>query len=276
MLLIQALMSRRAPAVARTMAFQKDLLRWQAAMESGVVSEGRETEEAQAELPRSMSQEEPAAPEMPIATAAQKSAVGTQLIPSTDVAPENLFEKPVAAEPIAAKGSKTRDTTAHSEALPSYQAAIRDQSVDSAEPSQPPGIDDQPPALRQHDAGESTAGRSEAQPKQVSGPATTLETEYGGVFFLLSLALYLYIYGDFTSPAEPGLELNIWDFLALMAFELTDGEIANDPLWDELASLAGRPRSVRPGLGFDPPDDGVSPANGSPHFPKVTCRSRNS
>jgi hypothetical protein len=45
-----------------------------------------------------------------------------------------------------------------------------------------------------------------------------------------------------------------------MAFELTDGEIEKDPLWGELASLAGRPKSVRPGLGFDPPDEWRAPA----------------
>ncbi|HET8889465.1 MAG TPA: hypothetical protein VFQ41_11225 [Candidatus Angelobacter sp.] len=254
MLLIQALMLRRAPAVARTMAFQKDLLRWQAAMESEAVSEDRETEEARAELPRSMSQEEPAAPEMPIATAAQKPVTEMQLIPSPDASPEHLFEKSVAAEPMAAKGSETRDTTAHSEALRNWPAAIRDQSVDSAEPSQPRQIDNLPPTFRQDESSKSTGGSTEAQAERASEPAIALETEYGGVFFLLSLALYLYIYGDFTSPAEPGLELNIWDFLALMAFELTDGEIAKDPLWDELASLAGRPTALKPGLGFDPPD----------------------
>src|SRR6478609_6642813 len=43
MLLIQALMLRRAPAVARTAAFQKDLVRWQAAVESLSASEDSET-----------------------------------------------------------------------------------------------------------------------------------------------------------------------------------------------------------------------------------------
>ncbi len=37
--------------------------------------------------------------------------------------------------------------------------------------------------------------------------------------------------------------------------ELTGGEIKKDPLWDELASLAGRSKSTMPGLDFDPPNE---------------------
>jgi hypothetical protein len=256
MLLIQALMLRRAPAVARTVAFQGDLLRWRAAIESATASEDRETEEVQLELPHSLSQEKPPASEMPKATAAQKPACGSQVVvPSPDVPQDNLAEKALAAEPVMAAASETHDTPAHRAAASSQQSAIADQSAGIEGLSQPERIDDPSLALWLDESSESAAARKEAQLERASEPATTLETEYGGVFFLLSLALYLYIYGDFTSPAEPGLELNIWDFLALMAFELTDGEIEKDPLWDELASLAGRPKSVSPGLGFDPPDE---------------------
>src|SRR5205823_84186 len=74
MLLIQALMLRRAPTVARTAAFQKDLLRWQAAVESLAAIEDRGTEEVQQERPRGTLQEKPYAPEMPEATAGQERA----------------------------------------------------------------------------------------------------------------------------------------------------------------------------------------------------------
>jgi hypothetical protein len=255
MLLIHALMLRRAPAVARTAAFQKDLLRWQAAVESLAVIEDRETEEVQEELPRGASQEKPSAPEMPVITAGQERAAGSQTVaPLPDVTPEHLAEKAVAAEAVVAAEIDVRDAQVSRGIPTTKQPAIADESVNSAEPSASRQIDDQTPALPQESTSEYAAGSEEAQPERASEPATTLETEYGGVFFLLSLALYLYIYGDFTRPAEPGLELNIWDFLALMAFELTNGKIEKDPLWAELAALAGRPKSVRPGLGFDPPD----------------------
>jgi hypothetical protein len=256
MLLIQALMLRRAPAVARTAAFQKDLLRWQAAVESLAVIEDRETEEVQEELPRGTLQEKPYAPEIPEATAGQESIGASPLVvPLPNVATEHLAEKAVAAEPVLAAEVEVRDGQVSRLTPPSQQPAIMNESANSAEPPASRQIDDQTPALTQESTSEYSAGREEAQPERASGPATTLETEYGGVLFLLSLALYLYIYGDFTSPAAPGLELNIWDFLALMAFELTDGEIEKDPLWAELAALAGRPKSLRPGLGFDPPDE---------------------
>jgi hypothetical protein len=172
-----------------------------------------------------------------------------------DVAPEHLEEKAAAVERVMATSSETHKAPMRRIALPSLQPAAADESTSAEGPSQPRQIDDPTPALAQEAAREFAAGCQEAQLEPANEPATTLETEYGGVFFLLSLALYLYIYSDFTSPAEPGLELNIWDFLALMAFELTDGKIEKDPLWAELASLAGRPKSVGPGLGFDPPDE---------------------
>jgi hypothetical protein len=256
MLLIQALMLRRAPAVARTAAFQRDLLRWQAAVENLAAIEDRETEEVQEERAHWALQEEPPGPEMPMMIAAQGRASGPEtVVPLPSPAPEHPAEKAVAAERVMATSSGTDNAPLHSTAPPSQQPAITSESTRFQEPLQPRRRDDQTPALAQEPASGVPISSEEAQLERANEPATSLETEYGGVFFLLSLALYLYIYGDFTSPAEPGLELNIWDFLALMAFELTDGEIEKDPLWDKLASLAGRPKSAKPGPGFDPPDE---------------------
>jgi hypothetical protein len=261
MLLIQALMLRRAPAVARTAAFQKDLMLWQASVENQAVIEDRETDEVQEERPRWASQEEPAALEMPVAMAGQGRATGSETaVPLPDAAPEHLAEKAIAAARVVAIPSETHNAPPDNIAPPSQQPAITSESAGFQEPLQPQRMDEKTLALPQEPASEIPTSSEEAQLGRAVEPATTLETEYGGVFFLLSLALYLYIYGDFTRPADPGLELNIWDFLALMAFELTDGEIQKDPLWAELAALAGRPTSVRPGLGFDPPDEWRVPA----------------
>jgi hypothetical protein len=261
MLLIQSLMLRRAPAVARTATFQKDLLRWQGAAESLAAIEDRETEEVQEERPSGEIQEKPYASEALEVPAGQELIGAPQLVvPLPIAAPEHLAEKTVAAERVMATPSGTHNAPLHGIVAPSQQPAITSAPAGFQELLQPRRMDDQTPALAQGPASEFPISSVEAQLERTSEPATTLETEYGGVFFLLSLALYLYIYGDFTSPAEPGLELNIWDFLALMAFELTDGEIEKDPLWAELAVLAGRPKSVRPGLGFDPPDEWRVPA----------------
>ncbi len=84
-------------------------------------------------------------------------------------------------------------------------------------------------------------------------PALVVETELGGVFYLLNLALFLDLYGDFTRPLEPGLALSPWDLLALLAPKLLTEPTRDDPLWPLLDRLAGRKRREPPGRGFHPP-----------------------
>jgi hypothetical protein len=79
-----------------------------------------------------------------------------------------------------------------------------------------------------------------------------IKTELGGLFYLINLALYLDLYGDFTRPAEPGLELNIWDFVALAGRDLTGDEGDDDPVWSLLAKLAGHDEGAVIGEGFEP------------------------
>src|SRR5439155_1567674 len=62
--------------------------------------------------------------------------------------------------------------------------------------------------------------RSAAAPQAVTMPAdwpmieTRIDTAFGGLFYLLNLALALELYGDFTMPAHTGIALPVWDFLA--------------------------------------------------------------
>ncbi|HEY2962995.1 MAG TPA: hypothetical protein VGJ37_11300 [Pyrinomonadaceae bacterium] len=67
-----------------------------------------------------------------------------------------------------------------------------------------------------------------------------VETDFAGAFYLVNLGIYLGLYGDFTTPAEPGIELHIWDFVAFVGRELAGDQIENDPVWPLLADLAGR------------------------------------
>jgi hypothetical protein len=64
--------------------------------------------------------------------------------------------------------------------------------------------------------------------------------------------VYLNLYSDFTSPVATGIELNIWDFVALVGSELLEGTQADDPIWAALASLAGRDETQTPGENFEP------------------------
>ncbi len=71
--------------------------------------------------------------------------------------------------------------------------------------------------------------------------ALTIETQLGGLFYLINLGIFLEIYSDFTNPVER-TELNIWDFVALVGAEILDEQERDDPIWMLLADLA-RPAS---------------------------------
>jgi hypothetical protein len=80
-----------------------------------------------------------------------------------------------------------------------------------------------------------------------------VETDLGGVFFLINLALALGLYGDFSTPDEPGIDLHPWDFVTLLARELlAEPAGPDDPVWALLSGLAGRRPRDRPGAGFAP------------------------
>jgi hypothetical protein len=81
-----------------------------------------------------------------------------------------------------------------------------------------------------------------------------ITTAYGGIFYLVNVALFLKLYGDFSTPREPGLELPIWDFLALIGLEWFADDFRNDPLWPLLAHLAGRSSDTPPGDNVPVPD----------------------
>jgi hypothetical protein len=86
-----------------------------------------------------------------------------------------------------------------------------------------------------------------------------VRTRLGGLFYLVAVAQSLGLYGDFTTPREPGIALYVWDFVALVGAELLPEPFPDDPVWTLLASLAGRGPHDPPGAGFDPPEDWCPP-----------------
>ena len=114
---------------------------------------------------------------------------------------------------------------------------------------------------------ESSVGESEVSPSTMlqaaSAPLTTqdvveveplieIETEFGGVCYFINLGLFLNLYGDFTTPLQPGLDLPIWDFVALVAQDILGDDVTRDPIWALLARLADRAEDEPPGAHFDP------------------------
>ena len=74
-----------------------------------------------------------------------------------------------------------------------------------------------------------------------------------GVFYLVNVVIALEFYGDFTTPAQPGLALPLWDFLAFIGERMIGDEFAEDPLPVLFAELSGRSEGEPPGAHFEPP-----------------------
>lgn len=86
-------------------------------------------------------------------------------------------------------------------------------------------------------------------------------TAHGGALFLVNVGLFLGLYADFSQPAQRGLALPIWDFLALVGESLIGRRLRADPLWSLLAELAGRDAADEPGRQYTPPSTRRVPKN---------------
>ena len=85
--------------------------------------------------------------------------------------------------------------------------------------------------------------------------ADIVDTKYGGVFFLINVGIAFGLYADFTSPQSPGIDLPVWDFIALVATRMLDDErFDRDPVVPLLARLARRDSTEPLGAGFVPDD----------------------
>jgi hypothetical protein len=83
-------------------------------------------------------------------------------------------------------------------------------------------------------------------PEPIVVPATapdtldpaTIETDLGGLFYLINLAIFLEIYSDFTSPVEQFHDdLSIWDFVTIVGREINQDRDLDDPIWTGLQDL---------------------------------------
>jgi hypothetical protein len=124
------------------------------------------------------------------------------------------------------------------------------------------GYDERQAATQLSEESATLFGAADAQAAEtMDAQVSYVETQLGGIFYLLNLALFLGLYGDFTSPAAPGIPLSPWDFLALAGKELAGDKFHDDPVWKLLARLAGRSETQAPGEGFTPPDEWRMPSS---------------
>ena len=82
-----------------------------------------------------------------------------------------------------------------------------------------------------------------------------IRSRYGGVFYLLNLGLYLGLYRDFSASSGEEIDLNIWDFVALLSYEFLGEDFKEDAAWNMLAQLAGRGDEKDFGHDFSAPDE---------------------
>lgn len=105
-----------------------------------------------------------------------------------------------------------------------------------------------------------------------------IESAWGGLLYLINVALHLELYADFSHPLRPGLDLPIWRFLTLIGEELAGETLRQDPLWSGLAELCGP--TDQPSHDWMPPEEWAMPAEWLDSFPSAqpwrwfSCRGR--
>lgn len=87
------------------------------------------------------------------------------------------------------------------------------------------------------------------------GRSQSTQTEHGGVFFLLNVALAWELYGDFTRPRHALLGVSPWQFLHAAGIALSGHAFTIDPIagWLRAQAPFARPRSAT-ALGAAPVD----------------------
>jgi hypothetical protein len=98
-----------------------------------------------------------------------------------------------------------------------------------------------PSAVVPSSIGQAGGVREHERPTAAPGhaAASSVETELGGIFYLLNVAIALGLYGDFTEPRGPSLDVSIWRFIALVGDDLLGHRHRRDPIWRWLDDLAG-------------------------------------
>ena len=265
-----ALMLARAPAVVRSAAFARAAQQWWSAEQHNkafLAGKGSAIEDAQAQQ---------------------------QTKPGNASASESPREAPVIHErerdtrvesPLSEDESSDKGNTATS--LESIQLPMSVSIEPSVQSPQLPIFKPLEPALEVNQVSVSISETEEptlavttssvpgampqaANPKQpgaVELLEAEFETELGGLFYLINLGLFLNLYGDFTTPLQPGISLSIWDFITLLGQQLLDAPIQADPIWVFLAHLADRAEQEPPSKDFEPPTGWRVPAEWLLPFP---------
>jgi hypothetical protein len=155
-----------------------------------------------------------------------------------------------------------REPTAHETAGRRPDAALTGQSADWPIPSRHAPARQERGTWSEGDGGDGAASDRAPAERQI------VETAFGGLLYLVNVGLFLELYGDFTQPRRRGIDLPIWDFVALLGERLAGRRLRRDPIWPLLARLAGRSVDDPPGRGFRPPASWRLPPDWLGAFPE--------
>jgi hypothetical protein len=242
-LLAQGLMLRRAPALARAFSFQQQLARWWLWEEH--VDELYAEQEPRAE-------EE--SDEARATIASKNSALYAPPLPS---------DQQSNAMPLAADRIQDVRTSWDISVPPSEFATTKIPDLTMPGPH----------------AVDPVACEKTIEAFPLTTPSS-IQTAFGGIFFLLNVALGLKLYADFTCPRGGNLELDVWDFLYLLGGRFVSPEKHAEAVFDLLTKLSGRTTGQEPGEHFDPPDNWRVPPEWLSAFPEpfeqqeVVCEGR--
>jgi hypothetical protein len=240
LLIALPLMLRRAPAVIRAAPFQAALIQWVESAKAPTANEeapasAHEARSApsamSAELSEAPKREHEAAPptttklEERIAARNQRDPIAgrqpltanCQLptrVPSPEPAPCKTPNQPL----VPATTPLTEAPLHHTAATSGGTGALARRSFSTGEAPVPPL--DAPP-----------------EPLPEVAPDVSITSDFAGALFLINAGIALGFYSDFTTPRQRGIDLDIWQFVALLSRALTGEAIEGDPLNELLATL---------------------------------------
>jgi hypothetical protein len=248
-LLSVALTLTRAPAYLRMRALAE--MPWQPPVERqpSLDASGARPGRAQAEAPhlRVLAAEARADPPPLAAASADNDSQAEPLPPPSRVEPPRVTRSRPRTAPSAVGGPP--QPTPHEPNNASYASPSATGSTvgslpahDEASRADPLAREAETLSVRHDEAGDDSASVAAPDPAAESGVLAgraPVETELGGLFFLLVVAQRLGLYADFTEPAAPGIALDPWRFVALVGARFVDPEPhADDALWPLLEVLA--------------------------------------
>jgi len=252
-----ALMLQRAPSRVRTTSFTRDVENW---LREVIAAQPMSSDRSDAlESPDRNYPQTRSTPQVHADHVAETSSVAVN---STTTSPKEISRD---FTHIALEDTDSNPADATATAVRSHDLELVDSSQEEPSLSREPSVSShrQPSASPEHQSSTTsleeygwTAGKisfvSTEPPTTVTSDQLSLiefqtETEFGGFFYLINLGTYLGYYGDFTTPLDPGIDLNIWDFVALLGRELAGEQVDTDPVWTLLQRLADRDEGEDPG-----------------------------